>query len=108
MQQGESAYMDLRKKLSEELCEVEWADLKTHLTRGALVLVNHNLDMVDVGLLLAEDKKEEVEKLIQKNWLKKPSLEEVEAFEARSPKFYFLIISPFVLIQDIHIPSTKV
>ncbi len=100
--------MDLKKKLAEELCEVDWADLKTHLTRGSLVLVDHNLDMVDVGLLLAEDKKEEVEKLIQKNWIKKPGLEDVEDFEARSPKFYFLIISPFVLIQDIHNPRTKV
>ena len=85
----------------EQLLKGFWHDLKTHLERDAIIVVNSNLDLSDVAVSLSEDRAGVVEGWILKSLLVKPSAEQVRAWNGMPTKeFHFLIVQPYVLIQE--------
>ncbi|RLA64281.1 MAG: DUF2288 domain-containing protein [Epsilonproteobacteria bacterium] len=85
---------DLRKQLNEDLDVATWDMLETHLKRGALVEVHESLELVDVGMAVAEDKADLI-----KDWMKKKLIKNISEEVGKDLKFKFLILSPYVLIQ---------
>jgi len=91
--------VDLRKNLNEDLDIATWDMLELHLTRGALVEVHNSLDLVEVGLAVAEDKEELVKDWMAKGLIKNMGEVDQEWKENKDLKFKFLILSPYVLVQ---------
>lgn len=92
----------LRDKLKSELQEVEWSALRSHSARDAIITVSQELELAEVAERIAEDDKAQVASWIQQGHLAKPSAEELAHWEKEpNLKFYFLIVSPFVLIQRV-------
>ena len=92
---------DLKEKLKTEVEQADWDMLKQHHEKQAVFIVSKDLDILDVGVALAQDDKESVQLWLDKEQLAKPNTNQVENFE-KSPyeKFCrFIIIQPFVLIQ---------
>ena len=87
---------DLRKQLNEDLDVATWDMLDPHLKRGALVEVHESLDLVEVGLAVAQDNTDLV-----KNWMEKGLIKSVKKLNRDwvDLKFKFLILSPYVLMQ---------
>ncbi|RLA64916.1 MAG: DUF2288 domain-containing protein [Epsilonproteobacteria bacterium] len=85
---------DLRKQLNEDLDVATWDMLETHLKRGALVEVHESLELVDVGMAVAEDKADLI-----KDWMEKKLIKNISEEVGKDLKFKFLILSPYVLIQ---------
>lgn len=88
------------KEISGGVNEGQWLDLKPHEKRGALILVAPELDLVEVGLKMANDKVAAVEGWIEKQLIKKPTQEQIQFWnENPEKKFQFIIVQPYVLLQ---------
>ncbi len=93
---------DLRSQLAENLDEAIWEWLIPHQEKDKVVLVNQQLDLLDVGVAIANDNVAEVQQWMNDLWLYKPSVEQVAAWnDNRSKRFNALIVQPFVLVQEI-------
>jgi hypothetical protein len=89
-------------RLKESLDEAEWAWLKTHSQRDAVIVVHTSLDLLLVGQAIANDSSQQVNSWIQKGLLTKPTQKQIEEWDSTPNKrFMCLVIQPYVLIQDI-------
>jgi hypothetical protein len=90
-----------REELMLAVNEADWHGLRAHLERGGLILVAGDLDIVDVGLSVANDDAAAVGGWIEAQKLNKPTAEQIAAWAGfREKLFYCLIVSPYVLIQE--------
>lgn len=91
-----------KEELALNIDEAEWQWLKPHMERGALVTVAAALDLEEAGERIAADDSATVSAWIAGGRIGKPTAEQVAAWDAMpDKKFLTLIISPFVLIQEI-------
>ena len=91
---------DIKTQLTEELAPMEWETLIPHARRDALIVVDSALDLVEVGVAIAEDRANSVQNWISELLIRKPTAEELTVWN-KSPKreFLTLIVQPFVLIR---------
>lgn len=92
---------DLKQELTEMVGPAEWRWLSPHAERGAVVLVDGNLDLADVGVAIATDDVATVNHWLAEALLAKPSPQQIQAWEqAIGQQFQSLIVQPFVLVQE--------
>lgn len=92
---------DIRAELTENLDEAEWEWLIPHVQRDAVIVVAAGLDLLDVGVAIADDRVLEVQNWIDEALLAKPSVSQVGEWNAqRTKRFNTLIVQPFVLVQE--------
>jgi hypothetical protein len=92
---------DLRAELSEMVDEAEWEWLMPHARRDALLVVDDDLDLLDVGVAIATDNVSSVSGWINQQRLCKPSPEQLSRWGSDpTHRFKALIIQPYVLIQN--------
>lgn len=90
-----------REDLALSIDEAEWGDLRAHLERGGLILVDDNLDLADTALRVASDDIEVIQRWVENGLVGKPSDSNIRSWdENKQKKFAMLIISPYVLIQE--------
>lgn len=93
---------DLRSQLEENLDEAIWEWLIPHQEKDKVVLVTQQLDLLDVGVAIANDNVASVQQWMSDMWVYKPSSEQVAVWnDNRSKRFNALIVQPFVLVQEI-------
>ncbi|ERN42671.1 uncharacterized conserved small protein [Rubidibacter lacunae KORDI 51-2] len=93
---------DLWKALNETLEPTEWEAIAPHSRRDAVVVVSPSLDMVEVGIAIAEDNVTSVQHWIQIGAIHKPSSGQLTEWNAMpSRRFNALIVQPYVLIQEL-------
>jgi len=91
-----------REELALNVDEAEWNWLRAHLERGGLIVVVPGLDIVEVGASITADDAVTVNGWIADGNLAKPTVEQVAAWDSdRRKRFRSLIVSPYVLIQEI-------
>jgi hypothetical protein len=92
----------LREELAKKVDEAEWQWLKPHMERGALIMVATILDLAEAGERIAADDSESVHAWIAAGRIGKPQPEDIARWDAEpGRKFLTLIVSPYVLIQEI-------
>jgi len=91
-----------RDELALNIDEAQWQWLKPLLERGALITIAAALDLAEAGEKIAGDDSGTVSAWIAAGRVGKPTEEEIAEWD-KSPgkKFLTLIISPYVLIQEI-------
>lgn len=91
----------MRKQLAETMGRVFFSDLRAHVARGIVVVVDGSLDLLDVAEALATNDTALVDTWIGKNLLTKPSLEQLDRW-SRIPdaRWDSLVVAPFVLIWE--------
>jgi hypothetical protein len=78
-----------------------WLDLKPHAERDAVFVVAQELDLLEVGTTIAKDDVKQVTEWIQKGELARPTSVAMETWDTLQAKvFRFLIVQPYVLIQE--------
>lgn len=91
------------ESFKRDLAEVNWRELKIHLQRDAIIIVSSELDLVEVGVSVADDDKASVEAWIAANLLGKPTEVQLKKWEQETDRlFQMLIVQPYILVQDIH------
>jgi len=96
-----AAEQPLKEKLKGDVGTADWKALSAHFQRDALITVSGAFDIVEVGVMIAEDNKEQIQQWLKRGEIGKPTLEEVDAWKENSTEFTTLILSPFVLIQPL-------
>ncbi len=92
---------DLKHELAELVAPADWAWISPHANRGAVVVVDKSLDLVEVGAAIATDNVTVVNRWIAEALLTKPSPFQLEVWDQTAKKqFQSLIVQPFVLVQD--------
>ncbi len=89
----------LRDKLTSEIATATAADLIAHHKRGALLLLEETLSLIDVGIAFALDDTAQVKSLLESGALARPTPAELADACMHSAEFRFVILQPFVLLQ---------
>ncbi len=91
---------DFKQQLQEQIAEINWQDLKPHAQRDALIIVDENLDLVEVGCAVANDQTNLVQNWISEQLIQKPTVQQLSIWnENPNKKFKTIIVQPFVLIS---------
>ena len=94
--------MKTKEELALNIDEAQWQWLKPHLERGALITVAAALDLSEAGERIAADDSETLTAWISAGKVGRPTAAEIGEWDNEpGKKFLTLIISPFVLIQEI-------
>ncbi|MGB3206798.1 MAG: DUF2288 domain-containing protein [Crinalium sp.] len=93
---------DLRAELAEAVDQAEWDWLKPHVQREVVVVVSKGLDLIDVGVAIANDNVTSIQHWIGEQLIAKPSVEQMAVWNSdRTKRFHALIVQPYVLVQEI-------
>jgi hypothetical protein len=91
----------MRETLAASMGPIEFSDLRAHLVRGAVIVIDAALDLLEVGEAVAKDDKVRVAGWIEKGLVGKPSLETIEKWsKAVGSAWTALVVQPFVLVQE--------
>lgn len=88
---------------TNQIDKASWDMLKDHHDRGAVFLVDHKLDIVNVATAIAKDELSQVKLWLDANQLSQVSEEQIKEWESTPSKkvVNFLIVQPYVIIQVI-------
>ncbi len=93
---------DLKAELTASLDQAEWSWLLPHVQRETVFLVALHLDLVEVGMAIANDHTKLVEHWLAEQLIAKPSSPQIADWNNHDHKrFNALIIQPYVLIQEL-------
>jgi hypothetical protein len=92
--------MDLKEKLEKDILETSWNPLAEHFAKGAVYLLDGDLELAEVGESMAGDNLSSVKEWLDNGLLYPPTPEEALKFsQTEEVLFNMLIIEPYVLIQ---------
>lgn len=93
---------DLRQELASMVGPTQWNWLKPHIARDAVVFVNPQLDLVDVGVALTNDNVQSVQRWIGEQLIMKPTQDQLKTWGSAGPahQLQSLIVQPYVLVQE--------
>jgi hypothetical protein len=93
---------NIREQLTEILDEAELEWLKPHIQKDAVIIVDTELDILDVGVAIASDNMQSVQHWIGEQLLIKPSTEILDRWNAQPDRrFQAIIIQPYILVKEI-------
>ncbi len=91
---------DLKTQLQEQLAQVDWKDLKPHAQRDAIIVVDANLDIIEVGNAIALNDTNTIQHWISEQLIQKPTSEQLSLWNSnQTQQFQTVIVQPFVLIK---------
>ncbi len=93
------AVMSLRNTLRKQLGWATWAELVPHFARGVVIVVRADLDLIDAAEALAADNGSDVQTWLDDGRMRKPDEAESRAWMVVPPKFQFVIVQPWVVVQ---------
>lgn len=92
---------DIQNQLTEEIAEIDWNALIPHAQRDGVIIVSPSLNLIDVGVAMANDSVALIQNWISQQLIRKPSADELSHWNEHPDKqFLSLIVQPFVLIQE--------
>ncbi len=93
----------VRAKLRGEVMAVSWSDLVPQFARGALLLIEAGLDLLDVAEAIARDDRRAIEAWLAGGALRRAHDQDARTFSAaeRGTRFQCVIVQPWVLGQVI-------
>jgi len=89
----------LRQKLALETASIGWRELEPHYARGVVVQVAESLDLVDVGLELIDDNKQQIQNWMSSGELGPVNTEEADSWHHNQASVWALVVAPWVLVQ---------
>lgn len=93
---------NIREQLTEILDEAELEWLKPHIQKDAVIIVDTELDILDVGVAIASDNMQSVQHWIGEQLLIKPSTEILDRWNNQPDRrFQAIIIQPYILVKEI-------
>lgn len=99
---------DLRKEIAQSLDEAAWDWLMPHARRDALIVVSPYLDLLDVGVEIAQDNAPQIQSWIAKQLIQKPSVDQLTLWNKTPEKrFKTIILQPFVIVQEQSVASVE-
>lgn len=89
----------LLEKLQNDVDEASWELLDQHHERGALFVIDNDLELPAVGFTMARDEVEYIRQWLADNKIYRPEEESIAIWKEQETKFNYLIVQPYVLVQ---------
>ncbi|MEZ4239868.1 MAG: DUF2288 domain-containing protein [Myxococcota bacterium] len=93
--------MELRDRLRTEVMRATWDDLAPHFARGALVVADPALDLLDVGVAIARDDTDAVGGWLASADVRRATDGDAAGWAEQGTTFQVLILQPWVLAQPL-------
>ncbi|MBI5331444.1 MAG: DUF2288 domain-containing protein [Betaproteobacteria bacterium] len=90
----------LRAKLNGETARLAWPELQRHFARGVVIRVAPDLDLVEVAVAVAQDRRAEVETWMAQGRVARASSEDAIAWNERRRELWAVVAAPWVLVQE--------
>lgn len=90
-----------RARLNLETGRIAWPELQRHFARGVLIKVAPELDLVEVAVCVAEDRRERVAAWLASGALARADDADARTWQARGGSFWAVVTAPWVLAQEI-------
>ncbi len=90
----------LYAKLLGETAKVDWHELERFFAQGKLLHVAADLDLVSVAEAIANDDKTQIAQWLSAVRLSRMQVATAQAFAARTPKLWAVVVSPWVCVQE--------
>jgi hypothetical protein len=98
----------IREKLRSEVLATSSGELIPHFARGALLLVDPALDLIDAAFAIARDDRERVEAWLAARTLTRASDEDARSLVSQPTlRFQFVIVQPWVVAQKLPAAETS-
>ena len=92
----------IKEQLSQDIANITWKDLLPHAKRDAVIVVDSELELTEVGIAIAQDDTALVTSWIAEKSICKPSSTQLADWNQNLQKqFVTLIVQPFVIVQEI-------
>ena len=90
----------IQAQLAQDLADVSWKDIIPHCQRDAVIVVYEGLDIVEVGVAIAQDNIAQVQVWVEEQLLQKPTAQQLSLWnQFPEQPFSVLIVQPYVLIS---------
>lgn len=91
----------IRAKVNMETSRIIWKELQRFFASGAAVKVNAKLDLVEVAMQMHGDNKTQFEEWLSGGMIGKVTDEQASAWLASGAEVWAVVVSPWVLVQEI-------
>ncbi len=91
---------DIRSELEKTIDVATWEWLTPHQERDVIIWVDSTIDLLDVGIAIAQDQTQNVQHWIAEQVIAKPTQTQIALWSQTADLlFSALIVQPYVLIQ---------
>lgn len=89
-----------RAQLNQETAEIAWSELARFFASGSIFSVAPSIDLVAVGVDIANDNKEAISNLVDKGLLARVSDEQAIRWTDTNANVWALVLKPWILVQE--------
>lgn len=90
----------LRAKLNAETAKIRWQELEPHFERGAVIVVDVPLDLVQVAQCVVDDDQASVSAWLGSGKMCRATPEHAADWRQRDPQLWAVVTAPWVLVQE--------
>lgn len=90
----------MRAQLTGETARAKWTELQRFFAKGALILVNSSLDLVDVAAHIACDDSASVQAWMATAKVAKLDDATAADWHSRNPALWAVVVAPWILVQE--------
>ncbi|RBP50909.1 DUF2288 domain-containing protein [Arenicella xantha] len=94
------AQSNLVAKLHSETAHCAWRELQRFFAQGKVLVVDPSLDLVSIGVSIAEDDAATLKPLIDAAKISAPSSDLARKWYQDDAELWTLVVAPYVLVQD--------
>jgi hypothetical protein len=87
------------EKLHSETALMHWLDLQKFFAQGKILVVDRSLDLVEIGVLFADDLASQLEPHIQSELIVQPSNDLARSWYQGNIELWTVVVAPYILVQ---------
>lgn len=91
----------LHAKVNMETSRIAWKELQRFFASGVAIEVSARLDLVEVAMQMHSDNKTQFESWLTEGLIRKVPDEQAAAWLATNADVWAVVVSPWVLVQEI-------
>ena len=96
---------ELRRTLNLDTGKLSWRELQRHFARGAVIVVAHELDLIDVAVAFVQDHEAQTKAWIMRRQIAPTSDSDAQRWQQHASVFWSLVVAPWVLVQELETAS---
>ncbi|HHO70517.1 MAG TPA: DUF2288 domain-containing protein [Halothiobacillus sp.] len=93
-------FKSLRDKLHAEFAQVDWKEIERFFSRGMLINVSKELDLLAVAEAMANDDRKSVQFWIDSGGVARMTDDIALDFARRQPALWAVVVAPWILVQE--------
>ena len=90
----------LHDRLNHEAAKIPWRELQRHYARGAIIVADAELDLIDTAVKLASDDHAAAERWTDQGGLRRADDDDARYWLENDTVLWAVVVAPWVLVQQ--------